>query len=112
MANVEGLGLAPDRERYNISQHRTIEVRVGIVQPDIPGSPIDAWFHCLTCDDIMYFEEERQLFECHCCGYTVSRTEAVELCHVHVERIRELASTISLPPPLKKKKRWYFLWLW
>lgn len=111
MANVEGLGLAPNRENYNIAQHRTVEVRAGVAQPDLPGSPIEAWFHCITCDDIFDYDEDRMLFECPVCGYTVSRSEAVDVCAVHVEYVSKLSDTIS-PPPKPRKKRWYFLWLW
>ena len=112
MGNVEGLGLAPDRERYNIAQHRTVEIRVGVERPDEPGSPLGGWFHCLTCDDVFFYDEGRFLFECPCCGYTVSRTEAADLCLAHVFQVEKLARSFSPPPKVKKKRRWYLLWLW
>ena len=112
-ATVEGLGLAPDRERYNIAQHRSVEIRVGVERPDMPGSPLSGWVHCLTCDDIFSYDEARLLFECPCCGYTVSRTEAAALCLVHIDQVRALAQSFAPPPVVKKKKRkWYNLWLW
>ena len=106
MADIEGLGLAPDRERYNIAQHRTIELRVGVTQPDVPRSPISTWFHCLTCDDVLDYLAERKLFECQCCGYTVSRTEAAELCLAHTKHVARFFDGLTPPPPkVKKKKR-------
>lgn len=112
MANVEGLGLAPDRERYNIEQQRTVEIRVGVERPDFPGSPLGGWFHCLTCDDVFSYDGDRLLFECPCCEYTVSRTEAVALCLIHIKQVEKLAKSFIPPPKVGKKRRWYFLWLW
>jgi hypothetical protein len=112
--NVEGLGLAPDRERYNIAQIRSVEIRVGVVQPDFPNSPVEGWLHCLTCDDVMVYQEDRELFECQGCGYTVSRTEAGDLCVAHTDYVKKLSTSFMPPPPReeKKKRRWYLLWLW
>ena len=115
MAEVEGLGLAPDRERYKIEQSRSVEIRVGVINPDQPGSPVEAWPHCITCDDVMYWTDARLLFECEICGHTVSRTEAKELCSFYVDRVEKFSMSVMPPPPPlveKRKRRWYFLWLW
>lgn len=113
MAEIEGLGLAPDRERYKISQRGAVELRVGYVFEDFnPEAPVEGWFCCMTCNDNMSFAEDRMLFECPMCGYTLSRIEALEMCVENVEHINKLASSITPPRESKKKRRWYFLWLW
>lgn len=118
--SLEGshLGLAINRESYKIDQHRTVEVRVGVVHPDTPGSPVEAWCHCVTCDYLLFYFDDRGLFECGECGYSMSKAEAIDLCAVHIEHVKELSKTFLSPPSseveveVKPKKRWYFLWLW
>jgi Zn ribbon nucleic-acid-binding protein len=114
------LGLALHRERYKINQHRTVEIRVGVVQPDMPGSPVEAWGHCLTCDDVLLYFEDRGIFECVECGYSMSKAEAADLCEAHIECVNrmvegftslEVADDVDIEVKAKKK-RWYFLWLW
>ena len=112
---VEGLGLAPDRERYNIAQHNSAEIRVGIMNPDDPGCFPTTWVQCITCSDVMDWTEDRLLFECYECGHTVSRTEAKELCEFFVRHVEKFSTRIMPPPaPLvvKRRKRWFFLWLY
>lgn len=114
----EHLGLAINRESYKIDQHRTVEIRVGVAQPDVPGSPVEPWFQCVTCDYLLFYFEDRGLFECGECGYSMSKAEAIDLCEVHAEYVKALLKGF-LPPSsveeevvTKAKKRWYFLWLW
>ena len=49
---------------------------------------------CVTCDALMNWSEDECMFSCPTCEYDMTPDEAVELCNVHMKKIKALRSHI------------------
>ena len=97
--------LAEHRSEFNVPALGCVEIRR---DPNGPDTSLGhgLYFQCMPCGDELVENDERSLFECGSCGYTMTGGEAKGLA---ADYVRVLSSVFSIQFEEKKKRG--FRWL-
>lgn len=89
------------REKFMVPAEGAIEVRVTFAADNMTGKlEPDAWYLCVSCDEICKWCPDVREWQCLSCGYSMTADEAVRLCENHISVVRKLAFVTA------EKKGW------